>query len=85
MRKLEDNYFKDWLAGTELGREGFKQIMREELRRCVCVRACVCVCVMREELRRFEKIGVSLQSSTRSKAVSQPTRFSEAESSPTGF
>ena len=33
MRKLEDNYFKDWIAGTELGREGFKRIMREELRR----------------------------------------------------
>ncbi len=34
MRKLEDNYFKDWLAGTELGREGFKHLMRIELRRC---------------------------------------------------
>ncbi len=34
VRKLEDNYFQDWLAGTELGREGFKRLMRIELRRC---------------------------------------------------
>jgi hypothetical protein len=33
VRKLEDNYFKDWSAGTELGLEGFKQLMRIELRR----------------------------------------------------
>jgi hypothetical protein len=37
VRKLEDNYFQDWAAGTELGREGFKRLMRIELRRC-CVR-----------------------------------------------
>ncbi len=37
VQKLEDNYFQDWLAGTELGREGFKSLMRVELRRCVCV------------------------------------------------
>jgi hypothetical protein len=33
VRKLEDNYFSDWPAGTELGRESFKQLMRIELRR----------------------------------------------------
>jgi hypothetical protein len=33
VRKLEDDYFEDWVAGTELGREGFKRIMRVELRR----------------------------------------------------
>jgi hypothetical protein len=33
VRKLEDSYFKDWSAGTELGLEGFKQLMRVELRR----------------------------------------------------
>jgi hypothetical protein len=31
--KLEDNYFENWPAGTELGREGFKHLMRIELRR----------------------------------------------------
>ncbi len=33
VRKLEDDYFADWAAGTELGREGFVRIMRGELRR----------------------------------------------------
>ena len=33
VRKLEDDYFREWLAGTELGREGFKRLMRIELRR----------------------------------------------------
>ena len=33
VRKLEDNYFKDWTAGTELGPEGFKRLMRIELRK----------------------------------------------------
>ena len=33
VRKLEDDYFEDWAAGTELGREGFKRIMSVELRR----------------------------------------------------
>jgi hypothetical protein len=32
-RKLEDDYFENWAAGTELDREGFSQIMRVELRR----------------------------------------------------
>ncbi len=33
VRKLEDDYFEDWAAGTELDREGFRRIMRLELRR----------------------------------------------------
>ncbi len=33
MRKLEEDYFEDWAAGTELDREGFRRIMRLELRR----------------------------------------------------
>ena len=33
VRKLEDNYFENWPAGTELGRERFKQLLRIELRR----------------------------------------------------
>jgi hypothetical protein len=33
-RKLDEDYFEDWKAGTELGREGFKQIMLIELQRC---------------------------------------------------
>jgi hypothetical protein len=33
VRKLEDDYFEDWAAGTELDPKGFKQIMRAELRR----------------------------------------------------
>ena len=32
-QKLEDNYFQDWPAGTELGREGFKRLMHLELRK----------------------------------------------------
>jgi hypothetical protein len=31
--KLEDSYFENWPAGTELGRESFKQLMRIELRK----------------------------------------------------
>jgi hypothetical protein len=31
IRKLEDDYFEDWAAGTELDREGFSRIMRIEL------------------------------------------------------
>jgi hypothetical protein len=33
VRKLDDNYFENWPSGTELGREGFKHLMRIELRR----------------------------------------------------
>jgi hypothetical protein len=33
VRKLEDSYFKEWSAGTELGLEGFKRLMRIELRK----------------------------------------------------
>ena len=33
MRELQPGYFKDWIAGTELGRDGFKKIMQIELRR----------------------------------------------------
>ena len=33
VRKLEDNYFENWPAGTELGPQKFKQLMRIELRR----------------------------------------------------
>ena len=33
VRKLEDNYFENWPAGTELGRERFKYLLRIELRR----------------------------------------------------
>jgi hypothetical protein len=32
-RKLEDSYFDNWPAGTELNRESFKQLMRIELRK----------------------------------------------------
>jgi hypothetical protein len=33
VRKLEDDYFNDWAPGTELCRDGFKRIMRVELRK----------------------------------------------------
>ncbi len=33
VRKLEDDYFENWEAGTELNRDEFKQTMRIELRR----------------------------------------------------
>ncbi len=54
--KLEDGGLEGWNASSELGGEGFKRIMRRELRKCVrprararrvcaLVRVCVCVCV----------------------------------------
>ena len=33
MRELQAGYMKGWAAGTELEREGFKQLMSIELRR----------------------------------------------------
>ena len=33
VRKLEDDYFENWPAGTELNREEFKQLIRIELRK----------------------------------------------------
>jgi hypothetical protein len=33
VRKLEEDYFDGWKAGTELDREGFKEIMLIELQR----------------------------------------------------
>ncbi len=35
VRKLEEDSFEDWKAGTELGGEGFKQIMLVGLQRSV--------------------------------------------------
>ena len=38
VRALQQGYFKDWVSGTELGRDGFKKLMQVELRRHVgCV------------------------------------------------
>jgi hypothetical protein len=33
VQELQPGYFKDWVAGTELGRDGFKTLMQIELRR----------------------------------------------------
>jgi hypothetical protein len=33
MRELQPGYFKEWIAGTDLERDGFKKLMQVELRR----------------------------------------------------